>query len=425
MSIENMLKIQLFFLLFLSGSAISQVTDVRVFCKELCSPKMHGRGYVNGGDSIAAVYISKQFERVGLTPAPGQKDYYQRFSFPVNSFPSDMDVNLNGTVLRPGHDFIVQPSSGSFKGELKYRLFHPDEVFDGSSLKEFIQSIKVNGEFNAAIFDIEGLKGDSLKIVKGLMAELADYCQVVELVTEKFTWSVAQNATKFASLQMKKSIFLEGTMNLNITNKFLAKHQTQNVIGFLPAKKKTNKTIFLTAHYDHLGRMGTDTYFPGANDNASGTSMLLTLAEYFKQNPQKYNLAFVAFAGEEAGLLGSSHYVQNPIIPLKEIKFLLNLDIMGSGEEGVTIVNATLFPKAFKKLTKINDQENYLTQIKSRGPAANSDHYYFSENDVPAFFMYTRGPNKNYHDIFDQFEALSFAEYEDITKLIRDFFKKL
>jgi Zn-dependent M28 family amino/carboxypeptidase len=167
--------------------------------------------------------------------------------------------------------------------------------------------------------------------------------------------------------------------------------------------------------------MGSETYFPGANDNASGVAMLLELARYFKANKTERSIYFIAFACEEAGLLGSKHFVEHPLFPLKNIGFLMNVDIMGSGEDGVTIVNATLFENAFKQLVEINDAAQLLKVIKSRGPAANSDHYWFTKAGVPAFFMYTMGPNKNYHDIFDRYEALSFNEFEDIKKLLIQF----
>jgi len=72
---------------------------------------------------------------------------------------------------------------------------------------------------------------------------------------------------------------------------------------------------------------------------------------------------------------------------------------------------------------EINREQQLLKVVKSRGPAANSDHYWFTEKGVPAFFIYTMGPNKNYHDIFDTYENLSFSEYDDITKLLVSFFK--
>ena len=88
-----------------------------------------------------------------------------------------------------------------------------------------------------------------------------------------------------------------------------------------------------SAHYDHLGMMGTTAIMNGANDNASGTAMMLTLMEYYSKNKPEYSLLFIAFGGEEAGLIGSKFYVENPTVPLKKIKSLLlfwqiqNLDL--------------------------------------------------------------------------------------------------
>ena len=110
----------------------------------------------------------------------------------------------------------------------------------------------------------------------------------------------------------------------------------------------------LTAHYDHLGRLGSETFFPGGNDNASGVAMMLSVAEKFKNKPlRNINLMVVAFAGEEIGLLGSKHLSEHPVIPLDKIKFQLNMDIMGSGEKGITAVNGRIFKKEFKKLQKL------------------------------------------------------------------------
>ena len=92
--------------------------------------------------------------------------------------------------------------------------------------------------------------------------------------------------------------------------------------------------------------MGKDVYFPGANDNASGVAMLLNLANYYskKENQPKCSIAFIAFAGEEAGLLGSKYFSEHPLIPLNKMKFLVNLDLLGTGDEGMMVVNATCIP---------------------------------------------------------------------------------
>jgi Zn-dependent M28 family amino/carboxypeptidase len=170
--------------------------------------------------------------------------------------------------------------------------------------------------------------------------------------------------------------------------------------------------------------MGKETYFPGANDNASGVGMLLYLAQELSlKRDTNFNYVFIAFGAEEAGLVGSHYFVEHPLFDLKKIRFLLNTDIMGSGEEGITVVNATLFKPEFDRLTELNLEGNNLPQVKSRGPAANSDHYFFTEKGVPAFFVYTMGPNKHYHDIEDKAEALSYAAFEPLAQLLLGFMK--
>ena len=108
--------------------------------------------------------------------------------------------------------------------------------------------------------------------------------------------------------------------------------------------------------------MGNHAIFPGANDNASGTAFMLALAKYYKENPPKYSIAFMAFSGEEAGLLGSSHYVGHPIFPLENIKFLVNIDLMGDATDGITVVNAVEQNGAFDLLQKINAGPKLFTQ---------------------------------------------------------------
>jgi Zn-dependent M28 family amino/carboxypeptidase len=239
---------------------------------------------------------------------------------------------------------------------------------------------------------------------------------------------VSQKEKPYPSFQVLSTAFEAKPKRvfIDLESKFIPNFTTSNVIGYLPAAKKAKKKPYLlvTAHYDHLGKMGKNTFFPGANDNASGVGMLLYLAQMLSlQHDPNYNYVFIAFGAEEAGLVGSRYFVEHPLFELKQIKFLLNTDIMGSGEEGITAVNATLFKTEFEKLTQINLEGNYIAQVKSRGPAANSDHYFFTEKGVPAFFVYTMGPNKHYHDIEDKAEALSYAAFEPLAQLLLQFMR--
>ena len=213
------------------------------------------------------------------------------------------------------------------------------------------------------------------------------------------------------------------TVSFDITNEFIPYHLSQNVIGYVQGSVYPDSFIVYSAHYDHLGQMGKDVYFPGANDNASGCAMLLNLAKHYSkpENQPKYSIAFMAFCGEEVGLLGSKHYTENPLFPLKNIKFVFNMDIMGTGEEGITVVNGSVFKTEFDKLKEINAQNNFIKDVKIRGKSANSDHYFFSEKGVKAFFIYSMGGIKAYHDIFDRPETLPLNEFENLFKLITKF----
>ncbi len=419
-----MLKRFIVAVLFFPTLGFCQLDQVREWTKTLCAPDMHGRGYVSSGDSLAAEYLADEYIKIGLLPIPGNKTMFQSFQFPVNTFPGAMKVVLGSQVLKPGVDYIVDPASGSSKGELKTIFLDGLTLYKTDNI-DFILLNRKDTFNNAIVADLSNLKGDSLKLVKEKLQTWNSSILIIELSPFKFTWSVATQAENFPYIILRDSLWSNQKITVDISNKLIPNHTARNVIAYLPAKRKTKKTIFFSAHYDHLGRMGAETYFPGGNDNASGSAILLSLATDFKQNPSKYNLVFVGFAGEEAGLIGSHYYVNHPLFPLSRIEFLINLDIMGSGEDGITAVNASLFPKEFKKLKKINKKMGLLKTVNSRGPAANSDHYFFCEKGVPCFFIYTMGPNKNYHDIFDTYDELSFAEFEDLTRLIKRFILKL
>jgi hypothetical protein len=415
---RNLLVISCF--LLCQFSLFGQIEEVRRITKTLCSPKFHGRGYVNGGDSLAAHFIADEFKKIGVKPL--KKTYFQQFSLSVNTFPGKMEMKMGEKVLKPGIHFLVDPSSSSNESIWKPKLISAKTALNKDLLLKEIRFVIESKEFNSVAFDFAGLPADTMKLLGGIIDQVAEALPVIEVTSSKFTWSVGRNQLKHAVIQIQDSIFQDGKeWNVTIEAKFVQNHSTQNVIAYLPSKNKKAKTIVFTAHYDHLGRMGTDTYFPGGNDNASGTAMLLSMAMYFKAHPSNCNILFIAFAGEEAGLVGSEYFVNHPTFKLKKINFLVNLDIMGSGEEGITVVNATAYEKEFLEIQKINEENNLLAQVKKRGQTQNSDHYWFSTKGVPAFFIYTQGPNKNYHDVFDTYENLSFKEYDDITTLLVKF----
>jgi len=370
------------FFLFLTINTFAQdSTYTRNVINTLTSKQFWGRGYTKDGMKKAADYLAVEYQKIGLKPMG--KFYKQPFNFPVNTFPGKMMVSINGQKLIPGKDFIVNNESPNIK------------------LKTQLTQI------------------DSLNYQAGPTLQLT--------LKDKLTWSVATEvgATTIVQVNKKSLKAAPKEISIDIENKFLPNFEAANVCGLVKGTKYPDSILVITAHYDHLGGIGADTYFPGANDNAAGVATLLSLAKYYTAHPQPCSIGFICFAAEEAGLLGSRYFVENPSVPLSKIKFLINLDLVGTGEAGMTVVNASVYPKAFTRLNAINNQNHYISKINSRGKAANSDHYFFTEKGVPAFFIYTQGGPSAYHDIFDKPETLPLTEYKDLFKLIVGFNQKL
>jgi len=379
-----MKRIAVLLLLLVGYHGFSQdISFARRIVDTLTSSSFWGRGYTKDGMSKAASFLAGQFQSYGLKPLQGN-DFLQPFSYPVNTFPGKMEVNINGKDLVPGKDFIISPESKGVKG--KGNLERADSI-------QFVNS------------------------QNRLMVKLED----------KLTWAVATEEADFTVIQVDKKLLGQSpeSFKVNIENDLVKNFKAANVCGIVKGTVKPDSIIFITAHYDHLGGLGKATYFPGANDNASGISLLLNLARYYAANPAPYSIGFICFAGEEAGLIGSKYFTENPLVPLKDIRFLINTDLAGTGEEGITIVNATEFPEEFAMMNAVNDEEKLLAKINSRGKAANSDHYFFTEKGVPAFFFYTMGGIKAYHDVFDKAETLPLNEHEDLFKLLVKFNDKL
>jgi aminopeptidase YwaD len=434
----------LFLLFFLTPLLVSSQDKssgiyryARAVVDTLASPSMHGRGYVNEGEKIAAAYLEGQFKSMGLKFWGA--GYRQEFHLDVNTFPGDMEMEycmLDDRSCSQDHDhapgsaFLPDPSSPSIKG--KYQIVR----VDSSSIKDY-QSV---GFFKRNIYENQFLYIDTTAIKDkelrdGVLSMISNPPTGIKGIVVRKKCSTP-NCNALGPWDVSSSqntipiIYSVGLPNdhvdmiqVKIKAKLISNYPTQNLIAYIPGTQHPDSFIVFTAHYDHLGQMGSDTYFPGANDNASGSAMLLSLAKYYSQpdHAPKYSVAFMAFSAEEAGLLGSKYYADHPLFPLKQIKFLINMDIMGTGDEGITVVNGTEFKAPFEALQKLNDNGHFLPEVKIRGKAANSDHYPFYLKGVPDFFIYTRGGIKAYHDIYDKAATLPLTKFEDVFHLITGF----
>lgn len=384
----------------------------------LAAPAMHGRGYVAQGERRAADYLRQRFQALGLKPlAPG---YFQPFRFDVNTFPKRLRLRVAGQQLTPGTDFIVAPGSGG--GHLTAVPVTLDTLIftDEAAGRHFLAQPLKGRPLVLRQRDAERLR----TLPDAFSRHVAEAAARIELVPGKLTASLADEQAGQVQLQVLAARWPAAApaspLSLTVDAELRRNYPTQNVVAYVPGAVQPDSFVVVTAHYDHLGRMGRQTYFPGANDNASGTALLLELATYYAQSAHRprYSVAFLAFGAEEAGLVGSRYFVAHPLLPLAQVRFLLNLDLEGTGQAGATVVNGKVHEREYRRLEQLNAAGRYLPSLAPRGRAANSDHFPFSEAGVPSFFIYQRGTPTHYHDVYDQAATLPLSGFAGLFQLI-------
>lgn len=363
----------------------------RKWVDTLASETFAGRGYVADGQQLAAEAIAREFHRLGLESIG--EDYRQWFSLDVNSFPDTVGLRLNGRLLTPGIHYLVHPMSQAGSGH---------RIKPGK-----------NAQIQPRSQTAQRLVTDPAKVL------------LLETTSKPLIWSVGKDVQRQVRFIVQDSVMPAKLKRIDyVVNSQFKQQRQANVIGVLRGSVRPDSFIVICAHYDHLGQMGRQTTFPGAHDNASGTALVLDLARHFTEAPNRpaYSMVFIAFGAEEAGLIGSKFFVdKDPLVPLQKIRFVINLDLMGGGSEGITVVNATGHPAEYQYLVARNDSQHHLTQVVARENTQNSDHYPFSRRNVPAFFFYTLGDVTAYHNVFDTAEGLPFSRYDAVFGLIADF----
>lgn len=429
--------------LFFAPHARAQAPDLaraRRTIEALASPKLHGRGYVQGGEHLAAAYLRGRLQLLGVQPlAP---DYTQPFTLDVNTFPGKMSVQLSRStwpqfgqpnLLLPGTAFIAEPASSSSTS----RGYEPVSYLDSATLAQperLAYFLSFTRGTHAGVVVLADRYAQQPAHQPTLVRARLDSASAIISVVPKLTASLAPEQSATVRLEALPTPLLRyggptapgnyaSSAKIEVDAQLLRNYQTQNLAAVVRGKIQPDSFLVVSAHYDHLGMMGRATYFPGANDNASGVALLLELAAHYARpgNQPACSVVFLLFGAEEAGLVGSRYFVEHPLVPLPRIKFLVNLDLLGTGEEGATVVNGKVFAPAYQRLTALNDAHHYLPRLTARGRAANSDHFPFSEAGVPAFFLYTRGGSTAYHDVNDQPAALSLAGFAGAFGLVRDF----
>jgi len=205
--------------------------------------------------------------------------------------------------------------------------------------------------------------------------------------------------------------------------------QGMNVIGYLD--NNADVTVVIGAHYDHLGYGGSSSLHAegeaihnGADDNASGVAMMLNLARRLHEEAPNSNYLFIAFSGEEMGLLGSNYFVKNPTIDLDKVSYMINMDMVGrlNEEKAVSVSGVGTSPVFSQTLHAANHCElNIIEKESGVGP---SDHTSFYLSNIPALHFFT-GQHEDYHKPSDDAHLLNYEGMEKLSSYILAVIKDL
>jgi hypothetical protein len=211
---------------------------------------------------------------------------------------------------------------------------------------------------------------------------------------------------------------------------------TENVLGLVEGTDKKEEFVVITAHYDHIGTKN-GTIYNGADDDGSGTVAMMEIAKAFAKakkegHPTRRSILFIAFTGEEQGLLGSSYYVQNDLIPLSNIVCDLNIDMVGRIDREHRKAHEYLYligsDRISKKLHNLSEKVNasslnlkldykYNSESDPLQLYYRSDHFNFATHKIPIIF-YTSGLHPDYHESTDDLEKIDFDILQKRTQLI-------
>ena len=449
--------------------------------KYLASPELKGRESGSSELNKAGEYIARQFKADGLKPIDG-KSYFQTFNVTSSAKlgkHNSLSYTIDGKSksAQPAQFSPLNfSSSGEFTGKLVFAGFgitakeygyddyagidvkdkfvivlrhEPQEfddksVFSGKVYTEHAQffskavNAKMHGARGVILVNDASNHSDSDELEPfatsaGPTEAGIPYLQVKVDVVNQWLATAGPHGGDVKSLQAEidkdlKNMSFALPDNVTVTVHADLRRDSKpvnNVIGYLPGE--TDEHIVIGAHYDHLGAGHqfsmapslAGTTHPGADDNASGTAGVLELARYFSARPKhKRGIVFMAFAGEELGLLGSGYYANNPRLPLSKAVAMINMDMIGRIRDGKVYLGGLGTGDSFNKLIDEAAKGTSLTLERSDSTGyGSSDHTSFTTKQVPVLFFFS-GLHADYHkpsDTWDKIDAPEAVKLLDVV----------
>lgn len=469
--------------------------DLRKHLTVIASDKMEGRETGTSGNKLAADYIANFFESLGLPPIGNDESYFQHTIF-ARTMWQDIGMYVNDKRFRHLRDFLSLPTHNSsvplletneviFLGygidDEKYSdykrvdvknkviLIYKGEPVDkngnsyitggkefsdwSSDWKKKLETAHQKGVKTVLIIENElkemiaqnrrFLLGPKITMGDGKdpATYLANSVYIsTKIAKELFGASLSKVVKARERIRKKgksKKVKINSQLRL-IQDRSHSVMKGNNILGYIEGTdpKLKEELVVITAHYDHLGKKGKEIY-NGADDNGSGTSTVMEVAEAFqmaklKGDGPRRSVLVMLVTGEEKGLLGSEYYTQYPIFPLENTVANVNVDMVGRvdkkyegkpdyiyviGSNRLSTELHEINESVNKKFTNLTLDYTYNAESDPNRYYYRSDHYNFAEKGIPAIF-YFNGTHSDYHRTTDTVDKINFEKMEKIGRLV-------
>ena len=448
-------------------AATISAADMKKHLYTIAGPEMEGRDTPSPGLDRAADYIENHFKSLGLIPG-NNGSYRQQYPLYKDSLASTQ-LKVNGVAFELTKDF--QPNMNiNHTSELRFSevAFAGFGIVDGDVVNDY-KDLDVKGKL---VLIVDGTPANFKPSVAGstsvfgklrtaqekgavaIMFVYANYPRKTFVSTSAYnlngyaaslypqTFSISEGVAasimgddgKGLLEKMKAGSVASKVYKANIDLGYAKTTSTayaSNVLGMIEGTDKKDEYVLVTSHYDHVGKRADGTIYYGADDDGSGTTGILELAEAFAKakaagkGPRR-TIVFMTVSGEEKGLWGSAYYANHPIFPLEKTTVDLNIDMIGRiGEEYLKDKDSTNYiyvigdDKLSTDLTPITDQingKNGKMKLDRKYNDPNdknrfyyrSDHYNFAEKGVPVIF-YFNGVHADYHKPTDTPDKINYT----------------
>jgi hypothetical protein len=399
----------------------------------LASDELMGRATLRPEINVAARYIAEQFRSMGLKEVDGTRSYFQQFE--IKAFvPGQGAFTVNEKRYELGDNLLYL--RGSEDVQLKAPV-----IFAGYGTEADFKNLDVKGKIVITSMGLnDSTSADGLRYVNTKRKMAADKGAVALIERYKkgnLAWDVLRGTFEGERLKRSESVSLpvfmirdeqnnlssvlsSGTSaSINVSENKIRTVPARNVMGWVEGTDASmkNEFIVLSSHYDHIGIASQpkveegklDSIYNGARDNAVGTAAVINAARYFAQHPAKRSILFIAFTGEEIGLIGSQYFADHPTIPLKQLVYNLNVDNASYNDTTVVTVVALGRTSAEEDI-KRGCSAFGLTAISESVLKVNlfegSDNFNLAKKGVPAP-TFSLGMRKFDDDIRSKYHQLS------------------